>query len=76
VVGTKNRGTSVYNRMASLLNCESEREYYQLCELLIGRYFIVEGLWLSIANVANDQSQRMKRIRKCRHGLCTNRTQS
>lgn len=42
MVGTKNRGTSVYNRMASLLNCESERDYYQLCELLLGQCFIIE----------------------------------
>jgi hypothetical protein len=39
-VGNTNRGTGVWSRMASLVDCKSEEDYDQLCDLLIGKCFL------------------------------------
>lgn len=36
-VGRNDRGIGVWSRMASLIDCKSEDDYVQLCELLIGK---------------------------------------
>jgi hypothetical protein len=39
-VGSNNKGSGVWSRMAGLIDCKSEEDYDQLCDLLIGKYFI------------------------------------
>jgi hypothetical protein len=39
-VGNTNRTTGVWSRMASLVDCKSKEDYDQLCDLLIGKYFL------------------------------------
>lgn len=38
-VGNNNRGSGIWNRMAALIDCKSEDDYDQLCDLLISKYF-------------------------------------
>jgi len=40
LVGTTNKAPdSVYGRMRALLSCQSRKEYFQLCDLLIGKEY-------------------------------------
>ncbi|PGG96334.1 hypothetical protein AJ80_09842 [Polytolypa hystricis UAMH7299] len=61
LVKPEDRHISVYNRMTSLLNCQSEEQYMELCNLLIGLNkfcsLIPHSIYDSVRNHTNAAEQ-------------------